>query len=315
MVSHQKYGISLIETLVVAAIIGLLIALLFPAIQMARESSRTTICKNNLNQICLAVLQYSTSNAGRLPASWRDVHDQDGNPADPAKYDLHRYSFSWRASILPRIDEQTLYDRLNFKSTPISDDNAKLTQVIVNIFQCPSTPDSPRTVLTFNGNVALGANDYSHVFFVRNGEPLPGETGYGGQAMSGAWYALPHYGSSTMNGVSLGGDEIVAARGGASLRYTTDGLSKTILVAEKAGFPTTYFNGKATGLWGEGVWASGEFGGFGKAHVNYANFPSIYSFHSGGANVGLCDGSVRFLSDDTALDIVVALLSRDGDQQ
>jgi prepilin-type processing-associated H-X9-DG protein len=313
MVARIRGGLALVEVLVVIAIIGVLVALIFPAIQAARGSSRTTACKNNLKQLCLAVLQHASSNAGRLPASWRDIHDKYGKPAATANYDLHQYSFSWRASILPRIEEQSIYDQLNFKSTPISADNVNLTQTILKIFQCPSTPDSPRMALPSHGSVALGANDYSHVFVVRDGEPLPGETGYGGNYAAGAWYALPRYDSSTLNG-----GEIVSARGDASLRYTTDGLSKTILLAEKAGFPNLYINGNATqnSPWGEGVWAAGELGGFGKARVNYANFPSIYSFHSGGANAGLCDGSVRFLSEDTGLEIVVALLTRDsGDQE
>jgi prepilin-type processing-associated H-X9-DG protein len=91
-------------------------------------------------------------------------------------------------------------------------------------------------------------------------------------------------------------------------------LSKTILCAEKAGYPNTYHNGQMIlpSPWGEGVWAAGELGGFGRARVNLCNFPSIYSFHPSGAHVGMCDGAVKLLSDDTDPEIVVALCSRSG---
>src|SRR4051812_25566754 len=127
MAPRNNCGITLVETLVVVAIIGILLAVVFPAIQVARGSSRANACKNNLKQVCLAVLQHSTSNAGRLPASWLAVRDKDGKPVATAEYDFHRTSFSWRASILPLIGEQSLYDRLDLQSTPISDDNAALT--------------------------------------------------------------------------------------------------------------------------------------------------------------------------------------------
>ena len=77
---------------------------------------------------------------------------------------------------------------------------------------------------------------------------------------------------------------ILPARGSAPLRYIVDGLSRTALIAEKAGYPNTYRDGSVVdpSPWGEGAWAAGEFGAFGKAKVNWSNFPSFYSFHSSG---------------------------------
>src|SRR4051812_34859423 len=108
--AKRNDGLTIVELLVVIAIIGVLIALILPAVQAVRETSRKTTCKNNLGQICLATLQYSTHNSGRLPASWSTVRDSSAKPAATAEYALHINSFSWRVSILPFVDEQSLYD-------------------------------------------------------------------------------------------------------------------------------------------------------------------------------------------------------------
>ncbi|HEY3394580.1 MAG TPA: DUF1559 domain-containing protein [Lacipirellulaceae bacterium] len=297
------------------AIIGVLVALILPAIQVARESARKTTCKNNLKQICLATIEYSTNNQGRLPASWETIRNKEGQAESNAEYEFHRSSFSWRTSLLPFLGEQALYDRLNFSSTPIADDNAQLVAIVLGIFQCPSTPDSPRSVLTGGGKSesGMGANDYSHIFFV-GVEEVEEYNQISGKQLPGAWYGLARYEWTMSGGKEVPPDDRNGARGSAPLRYATDGLSHTILIAEKAGFPNSYVNGRVVepSPWGEGVWAAGEFGGFGKAKVNWSNFPSMYSFHTSGSHVALCDGSVRILSDDTATEVVKALCSRDG---
>src|SRR2546423_9098849 len=100
--SNRTAGLTLVELITVIAIIGVLLALMLPAIQVARESARQTTCKNNLKQISLATIEYSTSNGGRLPASWRTVRSKDGKPQLHAWFDFHISSFSWRTVILPQ---------------------------------------------------------------------------------------------------------------------------------------------------------------------------------------------------------------------
>jgi prepilin-type processing-associated H-X9-DG protein len=267
-----------------------------------------------MRQICLATLQYSTNNGGHLPASWRNVRDENGKPAAIAEYALHIRAFSWRASILPFVGEQPLYDQLDLSLTPLADKNSRLTAQVLSIFQCPSTVDSPRYAFASDhSQLGMGANDYVHVFFVGQ-EEVADLRAISAKQAAGAWYGLARYKSSNVDGKYIAPYQVVEARGSAPLRYITDGFSKTILCAEKAGFPSTYHNGRVVdpSPWGEGVWAAGELGGFGKVRVNWSNFPSIYSFHTGGAQVGMCDGSVRLLSDETATDVVTAFCSRDG---
>ena len=96
---------TLVELLVVISIIGVLLAISIPAIQMARESARRASCSNNLKQIAVALHNYHES-AKRLPiniAPWsfgpKDILQHNGK--------------GWIASILPQLDQPALYDQLS----------------------------------------------------------------------------------------------------------------------------------------------------------------------------------------------------------
>jgi type II secretory pathway pseudopilin PulG len=309
-------GLTIVELLVVVAIIGVLVALLLPAIQIAREAARQTACRNNLKQICLAILQYSAASHEHLPASWRTIRDEHGRASTVAEYSLFLTSFSWRTSVLPYLGEQSLNDGIDYSSTPITDANSRLSATKLTIFQCPSTPDSPRSVSAANGRYfdpQLGANDYSHVMYV-GAQPDSDPRHITRPGLPGAWYALPRYEGSVLDQVYMTPDERPGARGSAPLAYISDGLSHTALLAEKAGFPNLYVNGNLLddSPWGDGIWVSAENGGYSKAPINWSNFPSIYSFHPSCAHIGLCDGSVRALASDTDTAVIVALCSRDA---
>jgi prepilin-type processing-associated H-X9-DG protein len=106
----------LVELLVVIAIIGILIALLLPAVQQAREAARRIQCVSNIKQIALAVQNYESGNK-KLPAA--------GTYADPfSAFYVDTYlridlksgtNYSWIVEILPHLEEQALYDQFDFK--------------------------------------------------------------------------------------------------------------------------------------------------------------------------------------------------------
>ncbi len=101
----------------------------------------------------------------------------------------------------------------------------------------------------------------------------------------------------------------------ASLRDVSDGLSSTVLLAERAGFPDNVVDGVAAPdflLWGP--WLSQGQGGFNGSDlpVNVSKRDGIYAFHPGGANVLLCDSSVQFLATTTAPRVVTALMTREN---
>jgi hypothetical protein len=218
---------------------------------------------------------------------------------------------------LPQLGEQALYDQLDFSSTPLAEKNAVIGGAVVSVFQCPSTPGSPRSVFSIwppamglaTGSSGLGATDYSHVCFVGLNEEKDHHA-ISAKQLPGAWYGLARFEFVGIKGPL----DQSGARGSASLRYIMDGLSTTILVAEKAGWPNSYRNREVVepSPYGGGMWAASEMGGFGKAKVNWANWPSVYSFHSSGSYVGVCDGAVRWLGEETDEDVVTALCSRDG---
>lgn len=118
--SDCRSAFTLIECLVTIAIIGLLVGLLLPAVQMAREASRRAQCLNNLRQMGIALNTY-LSRVGVFP--------QSGS------------LFSSHAMLLPDLDQRTLYNALNFGDTPIptlGTVNLTVTTSQISVFICPS---------------------------------------------------------------------------------------------------------------------------------------------------------------------------------
>lgn len=139
-------ALTLVETLVTIALIGVLIAILLPAIQAAREASRRASCQTNLRQIGVSAINYADAHAGRLPASWRTIRDENGVDSPESPISLATTSFSWRTTLLPYMEQQALESQFDFTSTPLSSANASAVGTLLPVYQCPSTPGSPRLV-------------------------------------------------------------------------------------------------------------------------------------------------------------------------
>lgn len=105
---HDRAGFSLIEVLVTVGIIGLLAALLLPAVQQAREAARRTACRNNLRQVSLAVLGYQSTFA-----VYPQVHGAPMPTDDPELAFSRSYSAFTR--VLPQLDQSALFHALNFE--------------------------------------------------------------------------------------------------------------------------------------------------------------------------------------------------------
>ncbi|MFO0868066.1 MAG: DUF1559 domain-containing protein [Pirellulales bacterium] len=147
-----RRGFTLVELLVVIAIIGILVALLLPAVQAAREAARRSQCTNNLKQIGLAIHNYADKYNENMPFN----HDVAWNTGRFPK------SFSWIVAALPYIEQQTLYDQINFgttsapitndgndsatpnpSSTPVGATNRQLRQTVLKGVICPSNQQPP----------------------------------------------------------------------------------------------------------------------------------------------------------------------------
>jgi len=195
MKDDRRRGFTLIELLVVITIIGVLIALLLPAVQAARESARRVQCTNNIKQLGLAVHQYIDS-TGVLPPSM--VLAGSGTKV--------AWSNGWsiHMRILPAIDQGNSYNAINFSVAYQDHVNTTVTGQVIATFLCPSEANSQPTSHQTFGNV--GINNY-------------------GWCM-GDWFVWGGFASTQPNRSAFGPNQ---SRPWAAF---TDGLSNTAMMAE-----------------------------------------------------------------------------------
>lgn len=150
-----RRGFTLVELLVVIAIIGVLVALLLPAVQQAREAARRMQCANNLKQYGLAIHTY------------HDIWNKIPNNTFPQDGYWSWNSPNWQATILPQMEQQPLFDKINWNSSATSSGlwgtesivntpqnaSARIRQVQVPYTKCPSdsSPESPDWAQTSYG--------------------------------------------------------------------------------------------------------------------------------------------------------------------
>lgn len=326
-----RAGFTLIEVLAVLVVVGLLAALLIPAVQSSREAARAASCRNNLRQIVLATLNHESS-AKALP----DLYNGRFLPrprAAPDEFHFH----SWRTAILPGLERSDVLASLNLDLPSSSFENQTGVNVALSTFICPSsanpTPNVPDVLswqVTWSGGAIPGRvgtaarTDYEVVGGVRTRRP--GVTKIGGVELQlmldgmefGAW-GEPTY----KDGVSPS-----LGYRSARLADVADGLSNTILIGERAGRPDFYRKGMpvmpypysdpnaGVGDIHQSAWAlSTHFQwlvSWIDQPVNASNSVGIYAFHPNGANVAMGDGSVRFVRESTSQAILKALSTRAG---
>jgi prepilin-type processing-associated H-X9-DG protein len=297
---------TLVELLVVILIVGVLVALLLPAVQAARESARRTQCSNNLRQQSVAVNLYAGQHAGELPALWRSPRVR---PWD---------NFSWRVSLLPFLEGQSIYDALQPDELPLTGVNCEALSVILEPYQCPSTPSYLRRIAELGfaesryTELRVAAHDYVAVHDV--------STSVQQYPLRGAFNGGPDLQSTSETFTSDPMSHGPIDRRSPQLRILpghqkliVDGLSQTAMLVEQAGKPLQFTASRvATEIDpSEGAWGTCDFSSFYSDGVNRHNHSGPYGFHTG-ANVAMCDGSVHLWPEEMAVDVVVALLSRDA---
>lgn len=134
--SPFRRGFTLIELLVVIAIIAVLIALLLPAVQQAREAARRTQCKNNLMQIGIALNNYMMAHNVLPPGT-----ENDTGPI--VSKEGAGYHMGWLAQILPYIEQQNAYSKIDFDVSVYDPANTRIRNLRQRTFICPSDPANP----------------------------------------------------------------------------------------------------------------------------------------------------------------------------
>lgn len=126
LVIFRKIKLSLVEVLVVVAIVGMLVGLLIPAAQASRELARVAHCRHNLENVAIALLDNATRK-GALPQAMK--RGKDNLPFQ-----------SWRISILPGLDQLQLYDAYDQSQPWNSAANSAALAQPMDLFGCPSDP-------------------------------------------------------------------------------------------------------------------------------------------------------------------------------
>jgi prepilin-type N-terminal cleavage/methylation domain-containing protein/prepilin-type processing-associated H-X9-DG protein len=311
---HPKRAFTLIELLVVIAIIGVLIALLLPAVQAAREAARRTQCVNNLKQLGLAMHNYHSA-VGSFPIGTMGIRSFNGYTLGTTTNNRR----TWAFMILPYLEQGPLFQSINFSlpwNPPNGAANHTILLTVVAGYLCPSDPNNREIVdgrhmgnYMVNWGNSTWFQDKNTKYNPFNG-PFPGA---GTVMFGGAPFAQDQ---------SFGVQDI------------TDGTSNTLLMAEVVmgqADPTKGSSGyEHRGDVFNDDYNSSMFMAYTPPNSkfpdwiegNYCQYPYLAnppcvkatpyfntarSYHPGGVNALLGDGSVRFFKDTINVQIWRAL--------
>jgi prepilin-type N-terminal cleavage/methylation domain-containing protein/prepilin-type processing-associated H-X9-DG protein len=302
-IMSRRSGFTLVELLVVMAIIATLMALLLPAVQNAREASRRASCRNNLHQIGIAIHNYHDTHSCFPPGSGgTSGSGTNGN------------ALSGFAMLLPHLEKNLIWERI--RNTPGQGGDPSTIRINgeIDVYLCPSgLPDDK-------------VNGTAHRYYAFNWGDLQVEYPHPEPRPPQRWPGLA---------------ELQRTRGPFGfqrckrIREITDGTGTTIAVSERFGTPNShryvasYDSSPATCTTGwlstapagpalfpsESLFAVGHpvWGGFTTAlspntrrscysgtsltDFNFGIWIAASSRHSGGVNVMMCDGAVRFINE------------------
>ena len=309
---RTRSGFTLIELLVVIAIIAVLVAILMPAVQQAREAARRSQCQNNLKQLGIALHSYLETHSV-FPAACYKVPMVN----DAAATTENRRATHWSAMLLPYIDQVGLYNKLTFGAdagwSVAGSDNLAARQTLLPGMRCPSAPDEK--FYNDDGAATRAAVNYGVVMSGSLGNPIHAKSGESKHHMDDNIPADGRFdGPFQQNSAYTTGN-------------ITDGASNTVGIGERCrngsiagGDPVSqrrYFAIASENCQDEHATWAGSIGVpinlvGGAWQQRYAGFNS---YHTGGAQFVMLDGAVRFIGNNVADQIRLALGTRNGNDK
>lgn len=320
---------TLVELLVVIAIIGILIALLLPAVQAAREAARRMECTNKIKQMSLALHNYHDI-FNSFPAALAAVpRNADGDFSFSNNLDVRA---TWMVAILPFVEQQALYDQCDFTISFLGADkgalraadtaggkNERVSGQALSVYICPTDDIGGEVFRPWNSdNIDRATSSYraiagrSDLVSARFNEMSGFDPS---KNVPKGYRGVLHFSG---NNIKCGSTKTSCPW--ESMASVTDGTSNTIVVAE------LHRDKKATEKNHGTFWAyprAPDFIASGTVNTTskmlfqrfsecmkgdastlpendrggYCKNASFFSFHNGGFNAGVCDGSARFISN------------------
>jgi prepilin-type N-terminal cleavage/methylation domain-containing protein/prepilin-type processing-associated H-X9-DG protein len=292
----RRHGLTLLELLVVIAIAALVLALLLPAVQRARETMNGSACANNLRQIGLACHAYHDA-AGSFPPGYHACASTDPLATSPG--------WGWAAYLLPYLEQESLARAVVFHR-PIEDPvNRAARLTVVPVYLCPSDAGAPASfpITDAAGRVLAEAAPISYAATYGSGEldEVPGPK-------EGVFYRNSHV----------------------RLTDITDGTSTTILAGDRAwsyamapwagAVARGVVRGGPRNAWRDSPEAVYPAPNFACIQTNTINdtadadgsLDDFISGHPGGVNLLFADGGVRFVPAGIQHDVLLAMGTRAG---
>jgi prepilin-type N-terminal cleavage/methylation domain-containing protein/prepilin-type processing-associated H-X9-DG protein len=334
---RRPSAFTFVEVLVVIAIIAILIGLLVPAVQQVRQAAARTQCQNNLKQLGLAFHNYANDHKSAFPPGSTLV--LTGTSVN---------AVAWGTLILPYIEQAALFSKYDLNAAAFPppyglSSNIAVISTPLDAFACPSVP-LPAAARIYTYDLTAEANTFAGLNLPAGSlqyTAAPSDyTGINGVRAS-LWNNLTRNGYPTAAHTTDQGG-ILQEDFPCPIASIRDGLSNTILLGEVAGKPNWYVRGQERtipapyrpamegGGWGDLMigdnWLVGTDDncttqnppglatviGICNRRFNGESLSGLYSFHAGGVNTLMGDGSVRFVFNSADPLVILQLITKAG---